>query len=590
MSAASRLSHAAITMRRMALPLFLLLVTSFSSAGLILLWAATSRVHWFARAAVLLTIVILLAQLSSAGPLALFGLQGVVVLTAIGAWRFWNYRKADREAGAAAIGWRFSLSDSLLATVVVAIMAAVLAVVVRTASSSVEEYDVIEWPVVAVGGVGFGFVTLVAARCVAHRQRFVRSLAAIAVAAGVLGVALQWLEPAFMGNLQSEFDRDSFSTDGTIQWYAWGTLILAMWFAMTVTCALHVRRGGLQEPGFLRWSSAMLALLIAALPLFVFIRLMQPPPIPRGEAPNPNGFSEIAAAGQNLDVRLINLAYESPQDQVAVEVTRLKAHFDVGERGVRTPCVVPLTYTMDDIDTDYFSSCRTLARAFSARAGVALSEGRIDDAIRDFDNNLKLANACHTGGIAIHYLVALAIDGYAHGDVWNARETFDQGQCKELIASLQHALDSADSTERMLQRERAWTANATGFYSQLSLILADLQGGPYIDRLVVKRFEPRRRAALELLKLELAIREFVVEHDRLPAALEDLVPKWIDKIPVDPFDPTGGALRYHVRDDGYMLYSVGENNVDDGGVVMEDDESWNAVDEGDYRLDAAFDD
>jgi hypothetical protein len=43
-----------------------------------------------------------------------------------------------------------------------------------------------------------------------------------------------------------------------------------------------------------------------------------------------------------------------------------------------------------------------------------------------------------------------------------------------------------------------------------------------------------------------------------------LVPKFLPAIPTDPFD--GHSLRYKKLAKGYVVYSVGEDGKDDGGV------------------------
>ena len=72
----------------------------------------------------------------------------------------------------------------------------------------------------------------------------------------------------------------------------------------------------------------------------------------------------------------------------------------------------------------------------------------------------------------------------------------------------------------------------------------------------------------------LAIEQFRQANGQLPGALEELVPDYIASVPIDPMD--GQPLRYVVNDEGYALYSVGRNRIDDGGVM------------GDERLDEVF--
>lgn len=51
-----------------------------------------------------------------------------------------------------------------------------------------------------------------------------------------------------------------------------------------------------------------------------------------------------------------------------------------------------------------------------------------------------------------------------------------------------------------------------------------------------------------------------------PARLEDLAPRFLDRIPTDPF--TGGPFVYERRGAGYLLYSFGPNGRDDGGTDL----------------------
>jgi hypothetical protein len=53
------------------------------------------------------------------------------------------------------------------------------------------------------------------------------------------------------------------------------------------------------------------------------------------------------------------------------------------------------------------------------------------------------------------------------------------------------------------------------------------------------------------------------ENGRLPQRLQELVPKFLPDIPIDPFD--GRPLRYTVQGGRYVVYSVGRDGVDNGG-------------------------
>ena len=61
-----------------------------------------------------------------------------------------------------------------------------------------------------------------------------------------------------------------------------------------------------------------------------------------------------------------------------------------------------------------------------------------------------------------------------------------------------------------------------------------------------------------------AVERFHLRHDRLPVALDELVPDFLASLPDDPM--TGKALAYRRLDPGFQVYGIGEDGVDDGGV------------------------
>ena len=64
----------------------------------------------------------------------------------------------------------------------------------------------------------------------------------------------------------------------------------------------------------------------------------------------------------------------------------------------------------------------------------------------------------------------------------------------------------------------------------------------------------------------LAIRWYAIDHaGRLPARLADLVPQYLPSVPADPFAADGRAIAYHPDPSRPILYSVSQNETDDGG-------------------------
>jgi type II secretory pathway pseudopilin PulG len=70
-------------------------------------------------------------------------------------------------------------------------------------------------------------------------------------------------------------------------------------------------------------------------------------------------------------------------------------------------------------------------------------------------------------------------------------------------------------------------------------------------------------ARIRLIQAALAIEQFRAAHSAPPNTLDELMPDYLTNIPLDPFD--GNQLRYNKTAQGYLLYSIGPDRVDDGG-------------------------
>jgi len=73
----------------------------------------------------------------------------------------------------------------------------------------------------------------------------------------------------------------------------------------------------------------------------------------------------------------------------------------------------------------------------------------------------------------------------------------------------------------------------------------------------------KARTQRRLARVALALAAYKAEHNEYPPALAELSPKYLTEIPLDNF--TDKPLIYSRTSDGYSLYSVGPNMIDDGG-------------------------
>jgi hypothetical protein len=104
----------------------------------------------------------------------------------------------------------------------------------------------------------------------------------------------------------------------------------------------------------------------------------------------------------------------------------------------------------------------------------------------------------------------------------------------------------------------AMAAQATsGRYILTALFL------PALDKFVLRDASHRAQARTALVAL--AIERFrLANNGKLPDQLSSLVPKYLDKVPVDPFD--GKPVRFKQLKTGYVVYCIGADEKDDGGA------------------------
>jgi len=73
----------------------------------------------------------------------------------------------------------------------------------------------------------------------------------------------------------------------------------------------------------------------------------------------------------------------------------------------------------------------------------------------------------------------------------------------------------------------------------------------------------RQETEVLLTRLLFALEAYHRDTGSYPDVLDDLLGRYIDEIPLDPF--SGESFRYILEPPGYLLYSVGPNGMDEDG-------------------------
>jgi hypothetical protein len=134
-------------------------------------------------------------------------------------------------------------------------------------------------------------------------------------------------------------------------------------------------------------------------------------------------------------------------------------------------------------------------------------------------------------------------------------------------------LGDVDGYVKLMKDAQEWAVQP---YYQSHDQLSEATDGRQRSGLMTRLIAPSVSVAIETLaKVEaadacahvaVAMTRYRLDQGALPSKLDELVPKYLDAIPVDPFD--GHPLRLAVKDNQWIIYSVGPDGVDDGGADL----------------------
>jgi hypothetical protein len=577
----------------MAYAVAILLISALTTVGLLALWAATSTAHWFWRTMGFLAMISPVLLIPAYEPFVAFVIQGAVVA---GGVQLAKWRTA-RKQGEPFFKSQFSLRTVLLAMAPVAV---IVAVGVRT-----PELNLPAWQSIVLIGLGGGAATLAAWWIVYGRYDNwkVRALLALlmisafslALACGdyfvyaVDGIAGWPPDPATMGMI------NLFGTyaDGAAV-LIWTPILLLIVVLVVILSVFLTDRGSTQRFKKSKVAIAGVLLLITVAPAaFLYVRLMNPLPIPFAQIPNPNGYDEFEAATNllpaNLKVNSGTFDSETATVQELQQATdEVVAALDRVRQGLALPVMIDLDYTEDDLAINTIQSLRTIARGFDAQGRLLLKQNQPGEAAEVFIDGARFGALISRGGLMVDDLVGIACTGVACRGLHGSIQHVPIEQIPQLIAALERLETERDPWNDVVYRDRVWSQRAYGWYGQLMDIVSEYYDNGWN---VSEGYEGARQqelAVLRLLQLELAMRLWRAENDGWPESIDELVPEYVSEIPVDPFSLEKERIKAVREGERLLIYSVGRNQTDDGGAEAEDEGGYRDPFTGDLRLDILY--
>jgi hypothetical protein len=566
-----------------------------------------------------ITLLSPLLQIPLWGPVLIFAFESAAILVCAIIWlavlQLWRAIRrhkfafnivkvapTDPDKPTAARGFQFSLQTLLLLTPLVAVVVAVGAQMWATLGRQTTESII----TILLNGVTSGIAVLLATWMAVTQRKALVWPFALLCCFGIAAVAayFDWLFPAFSRNgmwpPKAPAVPTFFGTLETHPQLAWLlvlpasallTLLAIVFFRVGAPLAIGNRTSWRRSRILSRGALAIMFVALAAVPASFLWMLLHPLPLPQIILPNPNGFDQIVAAGNALSVSpILNTSVEPKSTaELAAEVAKYKAAYDQLHLGLSREIRVrdwPKKEDLEksfDLSMDGIQTARSAARALMREAELADQQSRFDDAVRISFDNVRLGMTLPRDGLLVDYLVGMAIEGVGHHSFYQLIDDLDPIQCRGAIAMLQKMDADREPLDDVLYRDRIWSQHTFGWYGHLWQIFEDIN--PRWDTASQVQIALHRTQAISrLLILELAIRAYRSHHAAPPASLSEVAPAYIEQIPVDPFDPAGGLLRYVRNGDAYIVYSLGQDGRDNGGQ-SDRDENGAFKETGDLRLD-----
>ena len=312
-----------------------------------------------------------------------------------------------------------------------------------------------------------------------------------------------------------------------------------------------------------RFRTPLLALAVfcvLAMLTVLFLSVGRTPPRPR--LPNPNGYDDFLKAAALLtgDVYLSPLDHDGLRALVATNAETLRLF----RLGLTRNCLVPTDSAMTNVPglgTD-LARLKVLAHLLTDEGQLAEIENRYADAAQSYLDTIRLGNEMSRGGFIINRLVGLACEAIGDTPLSKIAPKLNPDEARPVIVELEKIDNSEVTWDEVLQEENRFVRyQLSKRFNPITWVMTRWQGWRAKQRAEMRH--NRIAAHLRLLYAELAVRCYQSERGRAPTGLEQLVPKYLQRIPSDPF--SGHPLVYRPRGTNWLLYSVGEDGVDDGG-------------------------
>ncbi len=309
----------------------------------------------------------------------------------------------------------------------------------------------------------------------------------------------------------------------------------------------------------------MVIFVLAMLGLFIFAAGEPPtrPPLP----PNPNGYDDFLKAAALL-VGDIYGASALDRDDLRALVSSNTEPLRLLRLGLTRQCAVPTDGALPSLygRMSQLAEIHRLALLLVAEGRLLEMEGRPADAAMSYVQAIRFGNETSRGGFHLDRLMGVLCEMDGYSPLAKLVPKLTCAEARSVMAELDK-VERARITWDEIQRNDRWNESRIPLQERIKML------NPVVWVKISSQSRRSKRTAEQrhkiitayerLLSVEIALRCYESEQGRVPAGLEQLVPQYLPRVPLDPFN--GRPVIYRPQGTNWLVYSVGEDGVDDGG-------------------------
>jgi hypothetical protein len=284
------------------------------------------------------------------------------------------------------------------------------------------------------------------------------------------------------------------------------------------------------------------------------------------ELPEPNGYEMILQAVDDVHPEDVPDAAVTALPEIRVYLQRKREPLRTIRSSLRHSSYVPYEYSQyARIEPDRTNHYQSIRKLFELEAYVAQQENRVADAADIAFDLIHLGRPLSRGGMLGERSADYAFELAGLSILESIRKDLTASECVEVLRDLERCDANREPLHEVQRRELIWLDSVYGWRCRLVALIDPeecLHSHYFSPRIMMRRFRIGD-ATRHLMIADLAIQAYDLQEQRYPDNLQQLVPAYLRRVPIDPFSDR--PLRYQPTGDGYLLYSLGPNEQDDGG-------------------------